>query len=375
MTSIVARCGHLFLPDCARAPASNSSTAAVVLHQPLIGSSVRVVDPRRRADVHRLEACQRSPSRTRRQTSRREDRRARTPDRDRRGGCSRAIGFEPALPAGSVNVGSLFSGIGGIDLGLERAGMRVTWQCESDAFCRRVLRKHWPGVPCHEDIRALAAPEPVDLLAGGFPCQPVSLVGFRHGIIDERWLWPEFLRVIRLLRPRYVFLENVPGLLTSGMGDVLGGLAAIGYDAEWDCLPASAFGAPHRRDRVWVVAYPGSAGRREDTGGPLGDESQDARRATQDDHQPDRDGEGRRAGSVADPDSLGRHGRARYVTGPDGRAESTDGGRWGAEPDVGRMAHGVPSRMDRLRSLGNSVVPQIAEHIGRRILERDVPTR
>ena len=105
---------------------------------------------------------------------------------------------------------SLFSGIGGIDLGLERAGMRVVWQCESDPFCQRVLRKHWPDMPLHDDIRTFVAPERVDLLAGGFPCQPVSLVGFRRGVSDERWLWPEFLRVIRLVRPRYVFLENVP---------------------------------------------------------------------------------------------------------------------------------------------------------------------
>src|SRR5437764_3790463 len=117
--------------------------------------------------------------------------------------------------------------------------MRIAWQCEIDPWCQRVLAKHWPGVPRYADIRTIDdRAERVDVLAGGFPCQPVSLAGRGLAQLDERWLWPEFARLVRLLRPRYVLVENVPGLLARGMGDVLGDLAACGYDAEWDSIGA-----------------------------------------------------------------------------------------------------------------------------------------
>jgi DNA (cytosine-5)-methyltransferase 1 len=155
--------------------------------------------------------------------------------------------------------GSLFAGIGGIDLGLERAGWECRWQVEWDEFCQHVLAHHWPDVPRYGDISAVdwAGVEPVDLIAGGFPCQPFSLAGQRRGKDDVRWLWPEFATAVRLLRPRHVLVENVPGLLAGhgGMGDVLGDLARLGYDAEWDSVPAAAVGAPHLRYRVWIVAH------------------------------------------------------------------------------------------------------------------------
>jgi DNA (cytosine-5)-methyltransferase 1 len=209
-----------------------------------------------------------------------------------------------------LTVGSLFTGIGGFDLGLERAGMRVVWQCEQDEFCRRVLARHWPGVPCHPDVRALVAdterggrdglaggagghnangtaagrgegadragddgpggvvPVPVpyvDVLAAGWPCPGFSVAGRGEGFNHAgSGLWTEIIRIVPDLRPRYVVLENVSALRSRGLGRVLGDLAACGYDAEWDCIPASAVGAPHRRDRVWIVAYPGGPGRRED---------------------------------------------------------------------------------------------------------------
>jgi DNA (cytosine-5)-methyltransferase 1 len=225
-----------------------------------------------------------------------------------------------------VNVGSLFSGIGGFDLGLERAGMRTVWFCEQDEYCQRVLAKHWPGVPCYDDVRELREPEPIDVLCGGFPCQDLSVAGKGAGIDGERsGLWSEYARLIGQLRPRYVVVENVPALLARGMGRVLGDLAALGYDAEWDCLPASAFGAPHRRDRIWIVAYPEGAGR-----------------------------ETRRA------DRMGAEEPAQ---------RSTCSSGWATEPNVGRVANGVPNRLDRLRSLGNALVPQVAEWIGHRIME------
>jgi DNA (cytosine-5)-methyltransferase 1 len=157
-----------------------------------------------------------------------------------------------------LTVGSLFSGIGGFDLGLERAGMTVVWQVENEPYCNKVLAKHWPHVTRYGDIKEIdwSEVERPDLICGGFPCQPVSLAGKRLAQEDERWLWPEVDRCIRALRPRYALLENVPGLLSAGMSDVLGDLAACGYDAEWDCIPAAAVGAPHLRYRVWIVAYP-----------------------------------------------------------------------------------------------------------------------
>jgi len=155
--------------------------------------------------------------------------------------------------------GSLFSGVGGIDLGLERSGMEVVWQCERDPFCRQVLNKNWPGVPCYDDVRDVDEKAPkVDLICGGPPCQPVSHAGRRKGAEDERWLWPEFVRVIRAVRPRWVLVENVPGLLSIDAGRLFGGvlrdLAESGYDADHDCISAAALGAPHIRDRVFIVA-------------------------------------------------------------------------------------------------------------------------
>jgi site-specific DNA-cytosine methylase len=157
-----------------------------------------------------------------------------------------------------LTVGSLFSGIGGIDLGLERAGMDVIWQSEIDPFACRVLKKHWPDIPNIGDITTTdwSSVERPDVVAGGYPCQPFSVAGNRRGQADARHLWPFMLGAVRALRPRWVLLENVPGHLSMGFGSVLGDLAACGYDTEWDCIPAAAVGAPHVRDRVFVVAYP-----------------------------------------------------------------------------------------------------------------------
>jgi DNA-cytosine methyltransferase len=159
-----------------------------------------------------------------------------------------------------VRVGSLFSGIGGIDLALERIGHETIWQCEIDGFCRDVLADRF-GVPIHGDVRELHADNvgAVDILAGGFPCQPVSLAGRRLAQEDARWLWPEFGRLVGELRPRYVFVENVPGLYSRGLEDVLGTLADLGYSAEWDRISAADVGAPHLRRRFWLLAVADAA--------------------------------------------------------------------------------------------------------------------
>jgi site-specific DNA-cytosine methylase len=154
--------------------------------------------------------------------------------------------------------GSLFTGIGGMDKGLEDAGWECAFQIEIDPYCTAVLEKHWPNVPRFGDITEVDFDEvpAVDLLAGGFPCQPVSYAGKGKAQADHRWLWPHFARAIRALRPRLVLVENVPGLRGRGLDTVLGDLTTLGYDAEWHCIPAAALGAPHRRDRIWIVAYP-----------------------------------------------------------------------------------------------------------------------
>jgi site-specific DNA-cytosine methylase len=423
-----------------------------------------------------------------------------------------------------VNVGSLFAGIGGFDLGLERAGMQVAWQVELDPYCRAVLAQHFPQAQRYEDVCEVSAENlpPVDLICGGFPCQDLSAAGKGAGLAGARsGLWSEFARIVREIRPRYVVVENVPALLTgkgkrwdrAPVGRVLGDLAEAGYDAEWACLSAREFGAPHLRKRVWIVAYPqevGQPGRGEEpqAGGPQrgrplvgagvgagggaerrhpaeggrvagGDRvssgpsalahparnaeagpasaagaereragpggaqggagelsdadrdrcpqgvclgagaaepsrSADALGRCQLADVADAEGNPERAGlcpsraprqrrrrpadcggargDVADPERGGREGRSDQpgrgdperaaavrcqgaadparggeARGPGRRLPASEG--WGTEPNVGRVADGVPARVDRLAALGNALLPQIAEWIGCRILE------
>lgn len=293
-----------------------------------------------------------------------------------------------------MNVGGLFSGIGGWELGLERAGMRVLWHCESDPFCQRVLAARWPGVPCYPDVSELRGADvaPVDVLCGGFPCQDISVAGRGEGIRGARsGLWSEMFRLTSELRPRYLIVENVPALLVRGLDVVLTDLASIGFDAEWDCLRACDFGAPHERERFWLVAYPGGTRRRQDAGSAHGDEAADEGRPAQHHYVPDRDGEGGRAADVADTASDGRgQGRSgrpdssgarkqqpalQAVADPDSKSAQRasvawpERDPWAAEPDVARMAHGVPDGLDRRRALGNALIPQISEWIGRRVLD------
>lgn len=228
-----------------------------------------------------------------------------------------------------LTVGSLFSGIGGIDLGLERAGMRTVWFSEIDPYASRVLAKHWPDVPNHGDITHIdfRQVEPIDVLAGGFPCQDLSKArtGQRtRGRLDgeKSGLWSEYRRAIRGLRPRYVLVENVTDLLHGGLDRVLGDLAELGFDAWWRVLAAANVAAPHIRERLFVVAYP----------------------------------RGERDGLPAQEILTGGH-FPEY------------GAWWSAEPRVDRVANGVSCRVDRLRGLGNAVVPQVAELIGGWIIQ------
>ena len=255
----------------------------------------------------------------------------------------------------ALTVGSLFAGIGGFDLGLERAGFDIAWQVEIDPYCQRVLAKHWPAVTRYGDIREVDwhTVEPVDLLCGGFPCQDISLAGKGAGLTGERsGLWFEYVKAIEVLRPHYILIENVSALRSRGLDQVLGSLTALGYDAEWHCIPACAVGAPHRRDRVWIVAHASCAGRRS--------RSQSSSTRQEIAH---------RSIEMADAERM-RKLQPQGSQCHEWRRPS-DCSWWSLEPELGRVAYGVPARVDRLRALGNAVVPQIAEMIGAWILLRE----
>ena len=252
--------------------------------------------------------------------------------------------------------GSLFSGIGGIDLGLERAGMTCSWQVEIDEYAQKVLAKHWPNVARYGDVRTVGRDTlaGVDLIAGGFPCQDISGAGRRAGITGERsGLWSEFYRIICELRPRYVLVENVAVLLypirrkgyiePAPISRVLGDLASCGYDAEWQSLPAAAVGAPHIRDRAFIVAYPAS-NRREGWKHESITRKQDKTALT------GKDGNGSQV-AHADRQSLavgqvfGSHAQAQLKA---AKRSSSDGrGIWTTEPGIRRVANGRTSLLDR----------------------------
>ena len=287
--------------------------------------------------------------------------------------------------AGTLTFGSLFAGIGGFDLGFERAGMSCKWQVEIDDYANRVLEKHWPNVHRERDICECGAHNlgRVDVICGGFPCQDISYAGRGAGLDGERSvLFFEAIRVVRELRPRIVVLENVAALLTRGLDRVLGTLAEIGYDAEWHCIPAASVGAPHIRDRVFVLAHAKHNGFSTSEGKHTRDQQQQGWSQKPDsDEQLERSGDGP-AISANDTDAANTQwwsdGSNTESTGSEQgkQLRGTISGNvprsnwWTTEPNVGRVANGVPARVDRLRGLGNAVVPQIAEWIGRRLMEK-----
>lgn len=278
-----------------------------------------------------------------------------------------------------MRVLDLFSGIGGFSLGLERAGMRTVAFCEVDAWCRRVLKRHWPHVPAYEDVRELTAARlvrdgigPIDLICGGFPCQDISLAGAGAGLDGERsGLWREFARLIGDVRPGYAIVENVGALRGRGLAAILGDLAALGYDAQWHAIPAAAIGAPHFRDRVWIIAVAADAdaGRCELLGQPQHTDEQ----GTPGPEPHGLGAAGRREGAPHAADTAGERlesmlGLQRRLA----RAFAQPSASWDgpAPPALRRVDDGVPARLDRprLAGLGNAVVPIIPEAIGRAIM-------
>lgn len=267
-----------------------------------------------------------------------------------------------------MTVGSLFSGVGLCDLGLSWAGMRHAFFCEVDPFCRSILAKHWPGVPLYEDVRELRGSEvpPVDVLCGGFPCQDVSQGGRRAGIKEgtRSGLWYEYARLIGEIQPRYAIIENVRGLLSCGIEIVLRDLAALGYDAEWEVLPAAALGAPHHRERVFLVAYP--HGQRADARARL--------------FAPLARIVGEHQQSVRVSDWLGvRFDRARKASAREvfggcvlHRVDDGSAGRLDRPGSVGLLPRElVPVWTQRLKALGNGIVPPQSYAVAACILEAE----
>lgn len=310
----------------------------------------------------------------------------------------------------------LFSGIGGFSLGLEATGGFETKAfCDIEKYPRQVLQKHWPHVKQYEDIKELNYErlkadgiDSIDIITGGYPCQPFSIAGRQKGEQDPRHLWPEYFRLIKELRPSWVIGENVSGHIKLGLDTVLENLESEGYSARTFSISASSVGAKHQRERIWIVANARQhGGRIEPTGnsegtgrGPL---KTTERSADTDTISRSSEGEKTLANSVelglekhghsettesikrgetmADTNVEGRQGRIhrgqnkewenqqRYF----GRNSAAHGQQeqnwWDIEPELGRVAHGIPNRVDRLKGLGNSLVPQIPYYIAQSILQ------
>lgn len=221
--------------------------------------------------------------------------------------------------------GSLFSGIGGFDLAAEWMGWENVFHCEFNPFCQKILKHYWPDAKSYGDIKETDFTEwkgKVDIVSGGFPCQPHSIAGKQLASADDRDLWGECVRVLCEIRPKYALFENVTGLFISEHGKffnrVLSDLAAIGFDVEWHTIPSCAIGAPHSRERVWIMA--------------------------------NSNGEFYR--------KRREKGESRY-----GKSISATWHNWNNQPEMGGMDDGVPNRVDRIKALGNAIVPQVAYEI------------
>lgn len=282
-----------------------------------------------------------------------------------------------------LKVLDLFAGIGGFSLGLERTGgFETAAFCEIEPYPQKVLAKHWPGVPIYDDVRELTAERlradgiTVDVITGGFPCQDISNAGNKAGIEEgtRSGLWSECARLLGDIRPRYAIFENVTALISGDNGrwfeQVLWDISQVGYDAEWHCIPASELGAHHHRDRVWIIAYPNCTGGGDKRQAVVQrNEFMDKREAITDNNGVEE--------YVANTDSQGLQGlltpgtlqRWKEATGHSGQGGESPGRPWAVEPDICRVANGVPNRSHRLKALGNAVVPAIPEIIGRAILE------
>jgi len=230
--------------------------------------------------------------------------------------------------------------------------------CEIEPYCRAVLKKHWPGVPIYDDVRTIPTIGGIDLICGGFPCQPFSVAGLKQGSADDRHLWPSMFEIIKRERPSWVIGENVTGLIKLGLDSVLSDLESENYSCRTFIIPAVSVNAPHRRDRLWIVAYSDRIDGGSESQQPVNESWKtlcDEPRGS--------------SSNVADTSSANVERFGLSVGIPEERNTASGSGWWAVEPDVGRVANGVPKRVDRLKSLGNAVVPQIVEKIGKAIME------
>lgn len=247
----------------------------------------------------------------------------------------------------------LFSGIGGFALAARWAGVETIGFAEIDDYASRVLAKNFPGVVNYGDVRNVPGSVSAWLITGGFPCQPFSVAGKQGGASDDRWLWPEMAGVIERVRPTWVLGENVPGIIRMELDTVLFDLERIGYAAWPVVIPAVGVDAPHRRERVWIVGNAISGGQSGNNGRRTGKESTNG------------------CAHVPDANNTGCTQQWRGVTDESQHAAAECGCRWQPEPDVGRVAHGIPRRVDRLRGLGNAIVPQVAYQLIRMMIEAE----
>jgi DNA (cytosine-5)-methyltransferase 1 len=271
----------------------------------------------------------------------------------------------------------LFSGIGGFSLGLERTGgFQTVAFCDSDKKTHLVLKKHWPNVPIFDDVSTLKGKDlgTVEIITGGFPCQDLSVAGKGAGLAGARsGLWWQFHRLIEETQPKYVIAENVAVLRSRGLDQVLRSLHQIGYDAEWHCIPASAVGAPHQRDRIWIVAYSESVfsdGGNYNAGISMESKTQsESRNSSREKSVAYSGGEGLEGFGIR---TIGTEQKEFLPTRSGCIVRAINKSDfWEVEPQLGRVADGIPNRVDRLKQLGNSLVPQIPELIGYAILKNE----
>ena len=250
----------------------------------------------------------------------------------------------------------LFSGIGGFSLAAEWVWgdeLEIVGFCEIEKYTQKILSKNFPGVPIYEDITKLNGKDfkDIDLITGGFPCQDISVAGRGAGLEEGKRssLWFEMHRIIREVRPRYALIENVSALTSRGGTRVIADLAEIGYDAEWTIIGADDVGAWHRRKRIWIVAYPTDT-KSERHGGRDSQECGNKRRKVLKEKQG-------RSKMGSEVEGCGESYREDV---PDTKETRDIPTNWTVEPELGRVAHGIPSRVDRLKGLGNAIVPQCA---------------
>ena len=284
----------------------------------------------------------------------------------------------------------LFSGLGGFSLGLEATGgFETVAFCDIEKFSRKVLKKHWPNVKQYKDIKELTYEQikedtlaPIDIVTGGYPCQPFSVAGSQLGEKDKRHLWPDMFRIVKECKPTWVIGENVSGHIKLGLDTVLQDLESEGYSVRAFSISASSIGANHQRERVWIIAHSNMEntrqhGRRIES--TWDTESIGPRTSEETERSPNSDkvnGSSERAslvGESSDTNSQGLQGRRSEQQLRENETERPTSwdSWWESEPSVGRVANGIPHRVDRLKGLGNSLVPAIPFIIGQSILREE----